>query len=303
MSRPLHRPHRVIAIHFDSRRAGSYNSLPRSRNRWDAKSPQWPYHGAVALIADSGVALRRLDYSESSQVMVFFTREHGKVRAIAKGIKRSTKARFAVGIDLLEIGQMVLSVRQPRQEALATLTEWKPLRALAGLREKLTRLYAGQYAGEITAGLTEDWDPHPGLYDGLVHVLEELCGSEAVLCPIVAYQRQLLRQIGSWPEFEVCVSCRRSPAEHGDLYFSSFEGGLICRDCEAGFPEKRAVDRRALRLVRGQPAASASAAGNRRSWGSGLEGAFDVLNYHIAHQMGREPHLASKLAEEDTSRP
>ncbi len=255
-----------------------------------------PYYGDMALIQDTGVTLRRLDFSETSQVMVFFTRAHGKVRAIGKGIKRSTKTRFAVGIDLLEVGEMVLSVRQPRQEALATLTEWKQGRALAGLREKLPRLYAGQYASEITAALTEDWDPHPDLYDGLLNLLDELCGADAVAEPIVGYQCVLLQQIGSWPEFEVCVACRRTPSAHGDLYFSSLEGGLLCRDCESGFTEKRLVDRRGLAMIRSRITSSTAVAREGRQSDAVVEGVFDVLNYHIAHQMGREPLLASKLA-------
>lgn len=249
----------------------------------------------MALIQDTAVTLRRLDFSETSQVMVFFTREHGKVRAIGKGIKRSTKTRFAVGIDLLEVGDMMLSVRQPRQEALAILTEWKPRRALSGLREKLSRLYAGQYAGETTAALTEDWDPHPALYDGLLNALETLCDAEAVLDPIVAYQSVLLEQIGAWPELDVCVSCRRSPPAEGNLYFSSLDGGLLCRDCEAGFVEKRLVERGAMAVLRGQAATTTVANGERQWSESDVEAAFEVLNYHIAHQMGREPLLTPKL--------
>jgi len=258
----------------------------------------------MALIQDSGVTLRRLDYSETSQVMVFFTREHGKVRAIGKGIKRSTKTRFAVGIDLLEVGEMVLSVRQPRQEALATLTEWKQRRALAGLRQKLARLYAGQYAAEITAGLTEDWDPHPVLYDGLLSLLEALCETRAVLGPIVGYQRLLLEQIGSWPELEVCVACRRAPATEGDLYFSALEGGLLCRDCEAGFTEKRLVNRQMLKASRGLESARTEVRGSLSTAVPAQESpqlrsligaVFELFNYHLAHLMGREPLLAAKL--------
>ncbi len=53
----------------------------------------------MATIRDHAVALRRYEYSETSQVIVFFTRDHGLVRAIAKGIKRSTKTRFAAAVD------------------------------------------------------------------------------------------------------------------------------------------------------------------------------------------------------------
>ncbi|MCP4592924.1 MAG: DNA repair protein RecO [bacterium] len=249
----------------------------------------------MASIKDTGVTLRRLDFSESSQVMVFFTRAHGKVRAIGKGIKRSTRTRFAVGIDLLEVGDMVLSVRQARQEALATLVEWKAQRALAGLRERLGRLYAAQYAAETTTALLEDWDPHPLLFDGLLTLLDGLCTAEAVLPPTVAYQALLLHQVGAWPEFAVCVACRRTPATEGDLYFSSHEGGLLCRDCEAGHPERRLVDRRGLPLLSGSESPEDAVTTRVPGEGSIVEGVFSLLNYHLAHQMGREPLLACKL--------
>jgi DNA repair protein RecO (recombination protein O) len=253
----------------------------------------------MALIHDTGVTLRRLDFSESSQVLALFTRHHGKIRAIAKGIKRSTKTRFAVGIDLLEVGELVLSVRQPRQEALANLTEWRQRRALAGLRERLDRFYAAQYAAEITDALTEDWDPHPDLCDGLTAVLDALCRAEAVLEPILHYQRLLLWQVGSWPELEVCVICRRPPASRGDLWFSSLEGGLLCRDCEARYAEKRLLDRRILPLVRW-----ASAGASARPPAEGFEPrlreeAFKLLNYHASHLMGREPLLGSKVLDQE----
>ena len=263
----------------------------------------------MALIHDNGVTLRRLDFSETSQVMVFFTREHGKVRAIGKGIKRSTKTRFAVGIDLLEVGEMVLSVRQPRQEALATLTEWQSRQAFAGLRRSLTQLYAGQYAAELTSELTGDWDPHPALYDGLVNLLAVLCEASAVLEPVVGFQRLLLEQVGFLPEFDVCVACRRAPAADGDLNFSALEGGLLCRDCEPGFVEKRVVDRQILGVVRGDGGKhghasvdhgtrSDATAPGRAPPESVIRTAFELFNYHLTHLMGRESVLAAKLLPE-----
>ena len=76
----------------------------------------------MVLIADTGAVLRRLDCSKTSQVTMLFMPGHGKVRAIAKCNKCLTKARFAVGIDLLETGDMVFTMCQARP---AVLTEWK----------------------------------------------------------------------------------------------------------------------------------------------------------------------------------
>jgi DNA repair protein RecO (recombination protein O) len=273
----------------------------------------------MALIRDDAVVLARVDYSETSQVIVLFTRQRGKVRTIARGIKRGTRNRFAVGIDLLEVGTVVFSVRHERADSLAAMTEWKQTHAYSGLRESLDRLYAAQYAGEITANLTEDWDPHEDLFCGLTDSFAALSTGADPIPETVRFQRRLLNAIGLSPRFDACVTCGRS----SDLtHFSSFEGGMICRHCEPGQIEKWQVARATLALLfsMGQlragsdspptpnhrtsppdpppppPSILASAAQSTteaiaRSWTA----AFSVLNYHIAHLMGREPLLAAKL--------
>ncbi len=237
--------------------------------------------------------LGRLDYSETSQVLVLFTRDHGKVRAIAKGIKRGTKARFAVGVDLLDIGHVVFSSRGERSDTLATLTEWKPSRSLWGLREKLFRIHAGQYAAEVTAQLTEDGDAHPELFDSLSSTLAALTDASEPLELVTKYQIALLDSIGSLPRFDACVLCGR---EEGLTHFSSFEGGLICRHCEPGQVEKREVSARTVKAL-------GTSKSDHCSQGSGtLAGVFTVLNYHIAHLMGREPLLGSAIVSRSAQR-
>lgn len=250
----------------------------------------------MPLIHDQAVVLRRLDYSETSQVLVLFTRNHGKARAIAKGIKRSTRHRFATGIDLLEVGQVSLSTRVARPQELATLTEWQPGPPLSGLRQKLPRLYTAQYAAEVTAGLTEDWDPHPGLYDALLALLKNLCNLDDPLPAVVDFLVNLLTDVGSVPQFEQCAGCGAavdtlSPGHR--WYFSSHQGGLLCRDCEPAYVEKRSVTPAVLALLRGRRHARAAA----------TTGAFDILNYHLAHLMGRAPLLAGKITRPAAPRP
>jgi len=249
----------------------------------------------MAIIRDQGVVLGRVDYSETSQVLVFFTREHGKVRAIAKGIKRGTKKRFAVGIDLLDIGHLCVSSRQERGAQLATVTEWKQTRPLSGLRASLARIHAAQYLAEITANLTEDWDPHIALFDALVRALEALSESGETLLTVVGFQYTLLDGIGSLPRLRACVVCGRE----GELtFFSSFEGGMICRHCEAGRVEKREVGPAALQLLRKLKAQGIDG----ESGDQAVVGSFDVLDYHISHLMGRAPRTAEKLVRAERRR-
>ncbi len=238
----------------------------------------------MALIKDDAVILRRLDYSESSQVLAVLTRAHGKVRLIAKGIKRSTKSKFAAGIDLLDIGHLTFSARSVRQEALATLTEWVQSHAGAALRESLDRLLAAQYAAFAAAELTEDWDPHPKLYDGMCDTLRMLADGGRPVSTLLVFQHCLLHEIGSFPILDHCVGCQRAIHSDGDLYFSSLDGGALCRDCESARSEKYAVNRATLALMN-EPEGD----------GGSAMAAFNVFDYHLSHLMGKPNPLLRML--------
>jgi DNA repair protein RecO (recombination protein O) len=236
----------------------------------------------MGLFSDDAIVLRRLDYSESSQILAMLSRAHGILRLIAKGIKRGTKTRFAAAIDLLEFGHVVWSARPERDQALAILTEWKQVNGFARLRDDLSRLYAAQYAGEITCELLADADPHPHVFDALLELLDQAQSSAEPLLELCGYQRQLLTEIGLMPHCDGCVGCGREwSLRQASVYFSSRQGGFLCRDCEVGSVEKRSVEFATLeRVATGGVTAQSAAA------------VFDLLDYHISHLMGKQPKLA-----------
>ena len=239
----------------------------------------------MTLLKDSAIVLRRLDYSETSQVLVVFTRGHGQQRLIAKGVKRSTKTRTAVGIDLLEHGSLVYSRRAGKEGNLATLTQWHQENIFPHLRRDLRRSYAAQYAAEVTAQLTETHDSHPAIFDGLHHLLLAL-EQEDPLLALIAYLWLLLREIGLRPDLTRCVNCGRPTPEKGVLYFSSRQGGAICRDCEPAIVEKRRIS---------QAIAQALASTDRRPDRSLATAVFDLLDYHFTELMSRPPKVSAVL--------
>lgn len=234
----------------------------------------------MSTVQDSAIVLRTYEYSETSQIIVFFTKRGGKVRAIAKGIRRGTKQRFAAGVDLLDVGMLTVRGVGDRGGNLATLTEWKPARGISGLRESLHRIHGGQYAAEVTAHLTEEGDPHPGLFEALTCCLEGLAQSDEPFGALVAYQRAILGAVGSLPSFDRCVDCGRSG---GLTHFATFEGGMVCAKCASRHAEKRPV-RPETREILAAPIGEAAS-----------EGAFALLNHHVAHLIGKMPALASRL--------
>ena len=239
-------------------------------------------------VHDHAITLRHFDYSETSQVLILFGRASGKIRLIAKGVKRSTRTRFATGIDLLEMGELVFSYRRERQAAMDTLVEWKQITIYSGLRTDPKKLFGAQYTAEITARLTEDHDPHPLLFDAMENTLRSLETAPLPLIEIVRYQVSLLTEIGLFPQLDACSECKKNWRRSKGWQFSSHNGGLVCRDCEGELIEKRRLRDGTVELLRSIRGTDAQDSTPNNVW----EGCFDVLDYHIAHLMGRPASLA-----------
>lgn len=233
----------------------------------------------MALVKDSAIVLRRLDFSETSQVLAVFTRDHGQQRVIAKGVKRGTKSRAGIGIDLLEKGDIVFSARPGKEDRLSTLTEWRQRDGYRHLRVDLSRLYSAEYAADVTVQLTEAHDPHPGLFEAIDAFLASLADRPAPDA-LATYLWQLLREIGLRPQMDACVGCGRSVTADETLYFSSHQGGTVCHDCEP-----RAVEKRRLSKETAQLLADAEETVSGR--------AFPLLDYHLRETMGRPSKLSA----------
>ena len=125
----------------------------------------------MSTITDTAICIRRWDFSETSQTVSLFTREHGVIRGIAKGAKRE-KGPFSGGFDVLTGGQVVAIVKTGRE--LATLTEWHLEDTYRVLRQRLDANRAGLYMADVVHRLLTDHDPHVALFDALAAALVDL---------------------------------------------------------------------------------------------------------------------------------
>ncbi|NIA21130.1 MAG: DNA repair protein RecO [Anaerolineaceae bacterium] len=197
----------------------------------------------MALVSDDALTLTVSDYSETSQIVTFFTRHNGKVRLIAKGSKRP-KSSFGGTIDRLQLVQAVFSVR--RRETLGQLTELSISETLPGLRTSLKAFYGAATLGEILAGATEELDPHEELFKIAAQTLRRLsCGDDSAIL-IYRFQAQALRILGLMPELQFCVACRRKRPGGRSGVFNALAGGLLCRRCLTEQGEQMSVSGKAL---------------------------------------------------------
>ena len=248
----------------------------------------------MPLSSDRCTCLRKVEYSETSQILTLFGRNHGLMKVIAKGAHRTTKAgasKFGGGIDLLDIGDAVFTLDLEKQ--MGTLTEWKLQEGHLDLRRNLRAMYLAQYAAELVSFLIEEHDPHPELYDRLEQTLVDLSSprqEEAFL----AFELDLLRETGYLAELAACVSCSSALTEREPAFFSPGRGGVVCRNCEGIIPDRLSVDSRLLRMVQTVlrlPRTEGTALRLPRLTRHQTDPINRILAQHVEHTLGRRLRL------------
>jgi len=192
----------------------------------------------MALAADRCICVRKVEYSETSQILTLFGREHGLLRVIAKGAHRRTKAghsKFDGGADLLDVGQAVFTFDPGRD--LNTLTEWSLREGNLPLRKNLRGMYLGLYAAELVSMLIEEHDPYPELFVRFERSIADL-GTDKREENFLAFQLDLLHQTGHLADLNVCVECGQVIIDNRSAWFSPRGGGSICQNCQAAVPDR-----------------------------------------------------------------
>lgn len=198
------------------------------------------------LEKDEALCIRTLDYSETSQIVTLFTKDHGKIDAMAKGAKRA-KSPFGGTIEIFSCGEIVFT--EKGDQKLSTLADFNQQPRFLGLRTRLFALNCSLFAAELLDLFTLEYDPHPELFDEMLLFLEgqlESKTQQPSLARLISFQLLLLRQIGGGLVLDHCTNCKAAyNPRWPTVYFSSSSHGLICRDCEASFADKVRLEKKA----------------------------------------------------------
>ena len=194
----------------------------------------------MATYRDEGIVLRTMRLGEADRIVTILTAEHGKVRAVAKGVRR-TKSRMGGRVEPLSHVAMLCW----RGRELDVINQAESLDTFRAIREDMTRLAPATIILEIADQIAEQHAPASELFAMVLGALRSLESSASPLL-LGAFCLKLLAAEGVGPIVEECARCR-SP---GPLVaFELSEGGLLCAKCRRGqavSPEFVAMARRIL---------------------------------------------------------
>ena len=178
------------------------------------------------------IVLRSIRYGEADRVLHLYSGEHGRVGAVAKGVRR-VKSRLGGRLEPLARVRLVL--HQGRGD-LCTISAVDTVHAHAAIREHRGSLENAGSACDAVLRLFDSTDPNAAAYNLLCNKLALLHAEPeaATTARLLAFRLKLLLAAGFAPELASCAACGE---QEGLGAFSPAQGGVVCASCEAGsFP-------------------------------------------------------------------
>jgi len=181
----------------------------------------------MPLYRDEAVVVRTYRLGEADRIVVLFTKQRGKVRAVAKGVRKTT-SRF--GARLEPTTHVALQLYEGR--TLDTITQAETLDHFRQIRDDLDRIGRASSMLEAVDQITQEREPNAALYGMLVGALRALCADDhPLIAP--AFFWKLLALEGLSPVVDACVVCG---SERDLCAFTLEDGGVVCASHRRGVP-------------------------------------------------------------------
>ncbi len=206
-----------------------YNLRMRSRQR---------------VYSTEGLVLRRHDFGEADRLVTLFTPRFGKIRAVAKGVRRPT-SRKAGHLEPLTRVKLQLA----KGKNLDIITQAEASELYAGLRQDLASIGHANYVAELLDRFTMEREENQSIYQLALATLDRLSGGDPPTVVVRYYQLRLLDMVGFRPELFQCLGCREEIAPE-DQYFSIEQGGVLCPRCGRAERKARSISLAGLKVLR-----------------------------------------------------
>jgi DNA repair protein RecO (recombination protein O) len=190
------------------------------------------------------IVLRHMDWGEADRLLWLFTREVGKVRAVAKGI-RKPRSRKAGHLEPFTRAELLLA----HGRDLPIITQAEAKEVYPTLRVDLVRMGYASYIIELLDRFTYEEGENISLYRLLCDSLSRINKEKDPAFAVRYYEVRLLDLVGFRPQLLTCVNCGEE-IKPEDQYFSFEKGGVICPKCGPREHGVRPVSMPALKILR-----------------------------------------------------
>jgi DNA repair protein RecO (recombination protein O) len=176
------------------------------------------------------IVLRQYALSDSDRIIVFITKEFGKIRAVGKGVKKP-KSRFAGSLEPLSHIRLEFYGREGQD--LSQIRHAELIHSYLGINPSLEQIYAYSYFAEIVNEIVQDNQPNYPLFRLILGVMES--GAKNGITPALVryFEIWCLKLSGLFPNYAYCSNCGKCVKDDG--FFAWIEVGQArCNACAQG---------------------------------------------------------------------
>lgn len=176
-----------------------------------------------------GVVLKKIKWSESSQIVSVYSKDFGKLKLVAKGALRP-KSRFFGGLELFGIIEFVFYKKEKAE--LYILSSSELVRTFPKISSDVKRYGMASAGMELLDGLFSGEERNLKIYNLVLKFLAgiENFDEDDLESLFWAFALKLATYLGYRPKFDFCVGCGKK-IDEDFVFFSSERGGLVCKNC------------------------------------------------------------------------
>lgn len=179
------------------------------------------------LFKTEGIVLKSTEYEEADKIVTIYTKDYGKITAIAKGV-RKTKSKFGSSLEILT--HSIFLFYKGRNIDIVSQTEI--IESFFSTSKEVIKFAFAANCVEIVNKLTEEREINIGLFNLLKEILHYLRDSKDPKLLTLSFKWQTMSILGYKPSLNHCCRCNKGVDNQKGMYFFNIkEGGLVCNNC------------------------------------------------------------------------
>ena len=180
------------------------------------------------LYKTEGIVLKSMEYQEADKIVTIYTKDYGKITAIAKGV-RKTKSKFGSSLEILTYSIFLFY----KGRNLDIVSQTEILESFFSASKEVIKFAFAANCVEVVNRLTEEREINIGLFNLLKEALHYLRESNDPKLLSLSFKWQTMSILGYRPSLNHCCRCNKSVEDQEEMYFNIKEGGLVCNNCIA----------------------------------------------------------------------
>lgn len=190
------------------------------------------------------IIISHAEYGETDRLLTIFTRELGKLKALAKGVRKE-HSRKAGHLEPFNCSTLILA----KGTSFWIISQAETVLNFEAIKADLNLTALTAYCLELIDRFTRENEQYPELYRLLKDTLARLAKKNSPFNVICYFEIRLLELVGFRPELFHCVQCQ-AEIKAEDQFFSFAQGGVLCPQCGMRTDSSQTIQMQTLKYLR-----------------------------------------------------